>query len=38
MKKEKLHISYNEEGDLLEIRMGKATPSYMKPIGKGIFE
>ena len=36
--KEKLHIYYGEEGDVLEIRLGDPTISYMKDLGKDIFE
>lgn len=38
MKKEKTYISYDEEGDLLEIRMGKPTISYMEDLGNDIFQ
>jgi len=36
--KNKLHLYYDKEGDLLEIRIGKATKGYMKDIGNNIFE
>jgi len=37
MKKE-MHVYYDSEGDLLEIRVGKPTKGYMKDIGNDIFE
>ena len=36
--KNKLFIHYDEEGDLLELRIGKPTESYFEEIDKGIFE
>lgn len=36
--KKKLHIHYDAEGDLLEIRFGKATPSYYEDLGNDTFE
>ena len=36
--KEKLMIHYDEEGDLLEIRMGKPTDAYYEDLGDDIFE
>ena len=36
--KDKMHIYYDEEGDVLEIRLGEPTVSYMKDLGKDIFE
>ena len=33
-----MHINYDEEGDMLEIRIGEPTVSYMKDIGNDIFE
>lgn len=38
MEDKKLHINYDEEGDMLEIRIGEPTVSYMKDIGNDIFE
>ncbi|MBI2672112.1 DUF2283 domain-containing protein [Candidatus Woesearchaeota archaeon] len=38
MKKEKLYLHYDEEGDMLEIRVGKPTISFMRDIGRDIFE
>ena len=36
--KKNLHVHYDEEGDLLEIRMGDPTKGYMKSIGNDLFE
>jgi len=36
--KEKLHVCYDEEGDVLEIRMGKPTIASFKDLGDDIFE
>ena len=36
--KEKLHIYYDEEGDFLELRIGKPTPSVYNDIGKDVFQ
>ena len=36
--KKKMFIHYNPEGDYLEVRFGKATPSYFEPIGDDTFE
>lgn len=36
--KDNLNIYYDEKGDLLEIQIGKPTPSYYEEINDGIFE
>ncbi len=36
--KAKMHLFYDEEGDMLEIRMGSAKNSYMKETKDGVFE
>ena len=36
--KEKVNIYYDEEGDFLEVTMGKPTRGYFKNLGNGIFE
>ena len=36
--KDKININYDEFGDILEIRIGEPTISYMKDLGKDIFE
>ena len=36
--KEKFVMHYNEEGDLLELRIGEATDSYFEDFGNDIFE
>lgn len=36
--KDKLHIYYDEEGDFLEFRVGKPTPSTYNNIGSDIFQ
>jgi len=36
--KNKLHIYYDEEGDFLELRAGKLTPSVYNDIGNDIFQ
>ncbi|MAE13348.1 hypothetical protein CMO92_02175 [Candidatus Woesearchaeota archaeon] len=35
--KNKLHIHWDPETDLLEVRFGKATPSYYEDRGDDIF-
>lgn len=36
--KKNMHVYYDEEGDLLEIRLGKPTIGYLKDLGKDTFE
>ena len=36
--KEKMHIYYDTDGDYLEIRFGKPTPSYDEYVGNDVFE
>ena len=36
--KEKMSIHYDAEGDFLEVRFGKPTPSHYKDIGDDTFE
>ena len=36
--KEKFMIHYDEEGDLLELRMGEPTDAYYKDLGDDVFE
>ncbi|MDP3728974.1 MAG: hypothetical protein Q8R18_06010 [bacterium] len=36
--KKRLHIHFDTEGDLLELRFGKVTPSYYEDLGNDIFE
>ena len=36
--KQKLYIHYDPEGDFLEVRFGKATPSYYEDRGDDVFE
>ena len=36
--KNKLHICYDKEGDFLELRVGKPTPSVYNDIGNDIFQ
>ena len=36
--KNKLNIHYDEEGDFLELRIGKATKSYFEDLGNDVFE
>jgi len=36
--KNKLNIYYDEEGDFLEFRIGKPTPSVYNDIGNDIFQ
>ena len=36
--KEKMHIYYDEEGDMLEIRFGESTACSMKSLGNDIFK
>ena len=33
-----MHLYYDEEGDFLEISIGKHTEGYFRNLGKGIFE
>ncbi len=35
---QKLRVYYDEEGDFLEIGIGKPTIGYFKNLGKGIFQ
>jgi len=36
--KTKMHIYYDAEGDFLEVRFGKPTPSYYEDLGDDTFE
>ena len=36
--KNKLHIYYDEEGDFLELRIGKPTASVYNNIGNDLFQ
>ncbi len=36
--KGKLNLYYDEDGDFLEINIGKYTKGYFKNLGDGIFE
>lgn len=36
--KKKLYIHYDPEGDFLEVRFGKVTPSYYEDLGNDVFE
>ena len=36
--KNKLHIYYDEEGDFLELRIGKPTPSLYNNLGNDVFQ
>ncbi len=36
--KGKLNIYYDEEGDFLELHVGKFTKGYFRNLGDGIFE
>lgn len=36
--KDQLNIYYDNEGDLLEIRMGNPTSAYYEEIKDGVFE
>lgn len=36
--KGKLNIHYDDEGDVLELRIGDPTPCHMNDLGDGIFE
>ena len=36
--KKKLYVYYDEEGDFLEINMGKYTKGYFRDIGPGLIE
>jgi len=38
MKKDKMHVHYDKEGDVLEIRIGKPTVGYLKDLGEDVFE
>ena len=38
MKKDKLNVYYDEEGDFLELRIGKPAPSTYNNIGNDIFQ
>lgn len=38
MKKKKITLHYNEEGDYLEIYFGKIKEGYFKEIGDKLFE
>jgi len=35
---EELSVYYDEQGDLLEIRVGKPTIAYMKNLGNDVFQ
>lgn len=35
---QKMHIHWDSEGDHLEVRFGKPTPSYYEEVGNDIFE
>lgn len=36
--KGRLNLYYDEEGDFLEINIGKYTKGYFKNLGDGVFE
>tara|TARA_Y100000310_G_C20695429_1_gene825349 strand:- start:451 stop:681 length:231 start_codon:yes stop_codon:yes gene_type:complete len=36
--KQKLHIYYDQEGDMLEFRIGKPTKGHMRNLGDDIFQ
>jgi len=36
--KNKLFVHYDEDGDLLEIRIGEPTESYYNDLGNDVFE
>ena len=36
--KEKLNVYYDQEGDFLELRIGKPTSSYYDNLGNDIFQ
>ncbi|MEK6963803.1 MAG: hypothetical protein AABX70_05210 [Nanoarchaeota archaeon] len=36
--KQKLHVHYDSEGDILEVIIGKPTPAIMKNLGDNIFQ
>lgn len=36
--KNNLNIHYDEEGDFLEIRIGKPTEAYFEELGNDLFE
>ena len=35
---QKMHIHWDSEGDHLEVRFGKPTPSYYEEAGNDVFE
>ena len=35
---QKMHIHWDPEGDHLEVRFGKPTPSYYEEVGGDVFE
>ena len=35
---QELSVYYDDEGDLLEIRIGKPTIAYMRDLGNDVFE
>ncbi len=36
--KNKIHVHYDEEGDMLELRIGKPQQAYYEEINNGVFE
>lgn len=36
--KGKMHVYYDEEGDFLEINVGRYTKGYFRDVGKGIVK
>ena len=36
--KEKLFVHFDEEGDFLELRLGRPAKGYFKDLGRDIFE
>jgi len=36
--KRALQLYYDEEGDFLELHLGRHTPGHFKNLGEGIFE
>lgn len=36
--RQKMHIHWDPEGDHLEVRFGKPTPSYYEEVGDDVFE
>jgi len=38
MKKQKLKMHYDPEGDCLEVTLGDLTPSYYEDLGKDTFK